>query len=83
MRLECRGRKRDGAARIAHTCSNFPITSEPLQATRKVPPLPSFGVQARDDKLESLPQLLCFVFQAVASSRCCANHDDIPRNAAG
>ena len=82
MRLECRGRKQDGAARIAQTCSNFPITSEPLQATRKVPPLPSFGVQARDDKLESVSQLLRLVFQVAATRGCCAKNRNISRHAA-
>ena len=38
-------------ATVVHTPRNLLRASEQLQGLRKVPPLPSFGVQARDDTI--------------------------------
>jgi hypothetical protein len=43
MRLNHHERRQEGA------CATIPITPEYLRWPRKVPLLPSFGVQARDD----------------------------------
>jgi hypothetical protein len=48
---------------------NFPTPSGQLQELRKVPPLPSFGVQPRDDTGKFFPNTLVLraVYQSINS----------------
>jgi hypothetical protein len=50
MRFDCRERRQDGKCAYLRRLQ-LPTTSEQLHRSRKVPLLPSFGVQNRDDNI--------------------------------
>jgi hypothetical protein len=52
MRLHGRGGRREDQRRITF---EVPTTSEQPRGSRKVPPLPSFGGQPRDDRVGRVP----------------------------